>query len=144
MCWLGQREEYLVSFFSQCSFRMASLQTWAEMLSKNRERFMALNHMIVIFCYYDCHILLQRILPIVVSHFLTKQIWDTLLELAKFFQNLTARTLQVKDLHALEEGVVLILCKLERIFCPTFFSVMAHLCVHLPREVILWGPVHSR
>ena len=93
---------------------------------------------------HDCHILLQHILPIVVRHFLTKQIRDTLLELAQFFQKLTARTLKVKDLHVLEEGVVIILCKLERIFPPAFFTIMVHLCVHLPHEAILGGLVHSR
>jgi hypothetical protein len=33
------------------------------------------------------------------------------------------------------------LCKLEKIFPPSFFDVMVHLVVHLPDEAILRGPV---
>ena len=93
---------------------------------------------------HDCHILLQRLLPVGLRPFLTKSIRDTLLELSQFFAALTARTLTVHDLQRIEEGVVLVLCKLERIFPPAFFTIMVHLCVHLPREVILGGPVHGR
>ena len=35
----------------------------------------------------------------------------------------------------------MILCKLEKIFPPAFFDVMVHLCVHLPDEALLRGPV---
>ena len=76
---------------------------------------------------HDYHILLQRILLIVVPPFLTKKIRDTLLELAQLFQKLTVWTLEVKDLYALEEGIILILCKIERIFPPFFFIIMVHL-----------------
>ena len=72
---------------------------------------MVLNRTTVIYC---C------LLPIGICPFLTKQIRDTLVELAQFFQKLTARTLEVQDLNALEEGVVLLLCKSERIFPPAF------------------------
>jgi hypothetical protein len=41
----------------------------------------------------------------------------------------------------LKGDIPLILCKLERIFPPTFFDVMVHLCVHLPDEAMLRGPV---
>ena len=86
---------------------------------------------------HDCHNLLKRILQIAVRPFLTKHIRETLLELAQFFQKLTAQILENKDLHALEEGVVLILCKLESILPSAFFTIMVHLCIHLPREAIL-------
>ncbi|KAL6335783.1 hypothetical protein AAG906_039546 [Vitis piasezkii] len=51
--------------------------------------------------------------------------------------NIESLTLYVNDLEKLEEGIVLILCKLERIFPPAFFDVMVHLMVHLPREAKL-------
>ncbi|RVX13245.1 hypothetical protein CK203_018034 [Vitis vinifera] len=43
-----------------------------------------------------------------------------------------------------EHDIVLILCKLERIFPPAFFDVMVHLLVHLPHEAKLAGPVGLR
>ena len=75
---------------------------------------------------------------------LTKQIRETLLELSQFFAKLTATSLTANEVQALQEGVVIVLCKLERIFPPAFFTVMVHLCVHLPKEALLGGPVHSR
>ena len=93
---------------------------------------------------HDCHILIQRILPIGMHGFLNKDICTTLFELGSFFQDLCSKTQRHEDLKRLEEQIVLILCKLERIFPPAFFDVMVHLSVHLPREAMLGGPVQYR
>lgn len=37
-----------------------------------------------------------------------------------------------------------ILCKLEKILPPSFFTVMVHLCVHLTDQTLLGGPVSNR
>jgi len=44
----------------------------------------------------------------------------------------------------MEQNIPLILCKLERIFPPTFFDSMEHLLIHLAYEVRLSGPVQYR
>ena len=93
---------------------------------------------------HDCHILIQRILPIGMRGFLNKDICTTLFELGSFFQDLCSKTQRHDDLKKMEEQIVLILCKLERIFPPAFFDVMVHLSVHLPREAMLGGPVQYR
>ncbi|XP_062119373.1 uncharacterized protein LOC133833132 [Humulus lupulus] len=90
---------------------------------------------------HDCHILLQRLLPIGLRPYLKKKVMDAIVELSLFFKKLCARTLYVKDLDELEKGVVLTLCKLESIFPPAFFDVMIHLMVHLPLEAKLGGPI---
>ena len=66
---------------------------------------------------------------------------DALVELFGIFQKLCAKTLYVTDLERLEEGIVIILCKLEMIFPQAFFDIMIHLVVHLPHEAKLVGPV---
>lgn len=93
---------------------------------------------------HDCHVLLQRILPIGMRGFVNREISTTLFELGSFFQEICSRTLRRSDLERMEEKIVLILCKLERIFPPAFFDVMVHLAVHLPREAMLGGPVQYR
>ena len=90
---------------------------------------------------HDCHVLL---LPVGIRPYLNKDVCDALVELSGFFQKLCAKTLYVTDLERLEEGIVIILCKLERIFPPAFFDIMIHLVVHLPREAKLAGPVSYR
>ena len=43
-----------------------------------------------------------------------------------------------------EAKIVLILCKLERIFPPSFFDIMVHLLIHLPYEAKIVGPPQYR
>ena len=93
---------------------------------------------------HDCHVLLQRLLPVGIRPYLNKGMCDALVELSRFFQKLCYKTLYVTDLERLEEGIVIILCKLERIFPPAFFDIMIHLIVHLPREAKLDGRVSYR
>ncbi|GFS41570.1 hypothetical protein Acr_00g0075150 [Actinidia rufa] len=73
-----------------------------------------------------------------------KEISTTLFELGSFFQDLCSKTLRRSELENLEERIVHILCKLEKIFPPAFFDVMVHLAIHLPREALHGGPVHYR
>ena len=68
----------------------------------------------------------------------------TISELGNFFQEICSKTLRVKDLEKLQDRIVLILCKMEKIFPPAFFDVMVHLAIHLPREAMLGGPVQYR
>ena len=93
---------------------------------------------------HDCHVILQRLLPIGVRGYLPKDICTTLFELGNFFEQLCAKRLRLKDLEALQDQIVLILCKMEKIFPPAFFDVMLHLAIHLPREAMLAGPVQYR
>ena len=93
---------------------------------------------------HDCHVLLQRVLPIGTRGFVNKDISTILFELGSFFQDLCSRSLRRSDLENLEDRIVLILLKLEKFFPLAFFDVMVHLAIHLPREAILGRPVQYR
>ena len=93
---------------------------------------------------HDYHVLLQRLLPVGLRGYVDKELSTTLFEFGRFFQDLCSKTLKQSELKILEERGVLILCKLEKIFPPSFFDVMVHLVVHLPREAMLGGPVQYR
>ena len=93
---------------------------------------------------HDCHVLLQKILPVAVLPYLDKRIRGTLIEFCQFFQKLCAKTLHVDELEEMKFGIVTILCKLEKIFPPSFFTIMVHLCVHLPEQALSGGPVSPR
>ncbi|KAL0560440.1 hypothetical protein IC582_000845 [Cucumis melo] len=90
---------------------------------------------------HDCHVLLHRLLPIGIRAFLPKNVYTAITELCNFFRDLCARTIRVSDLDRLQVDIIIILCKLERIFPPAFFSVMVHLVVHLLYETKITGPV---
>ncbi|KAK6115462.1 hypothetical protein DH2020_007731 [Rehmannia glutinosa] len=93
---------------------------------------------------HDCHVILQRLLPVRIRPFMKKEIVDTITKLSNFFKLICSRTLRVNDLKRASEEIVKILCKLEIIFPPAFFDVMVHLVMHLPEEAIRGGPVYLR
>jgi len=70
---------------------------------------------------------MQRLVPLVFRDMLDKPIWGALSELSQFFRVLCASKIRVEDLQVLEQSVVTIVCKLEKIFPPGFFDSMEHL-----------------
>ncbi|XP_073119939.1 uncharacterized protein [Henckelia pumila] len=93
---------------------------------------------------HDCHVFMQQLIPVIFKELLPKEVWEVLTELSLFFADLTARNIKVRDILRLNEQIPLILCKLEKIFPPSFFDSMEHLCIHLPYEALVCGPVQDR
>lgn len=93
---------------------------------------------------HDFHIFIQRILPLAIRGCLTKEVRQVLIELSDFFKKLCCRTQYLHVLEEQERNIAVILCKLERIFPPSFFDIMLHLLVHLPAETKIVGPPQYR
>ena len=68
----------------------------------------------------------------------------TLIELGVFFQELYYRKLKINLLERSKKDIILILCKLEKIFSSLFFDIVVHLAVHLPKEALLTGSIYYR
>ena len=71
---------------------------------------------------HDCHVFMQRLIPIAFREILPLNVWKVLTELGLFFKELNATTIKIDDMVRLENDIPLILCKLERIFPPSFFD----------------------
>ena len=80
---------------------------------------------------YDCHVLMQQLLPLVARGVLHKNVCGVIIELRNFFKQLCSKVLETNHLHQLENNIIVILCKMEQIFLPSFFDIMVHLLVHL-------------
>ncbi|KAM3269054.1 hypothetical protein P3S67_031018 [Capsicum chacoense] len=93
---------------------------------------------------HDCHVFMQRLMPIAFRELLPSNVWQALTELSLFFKDLTSTTLRVDDMMRSERDIPQILCKLERIFTPGFFDTVEHLPVHLPYEARVAGPMQYR
>lgn len=93
---------------------------------------------------HDCHIFLQRLLPIAFVGYLPTSIWHTLEELSMFFRKLCSPWILASEMAILEISVVETICKLEKIFPPSFFDLMEHLIMHLPYEAKVCSPVQYR
>ena len=90
---------------------------------------------------HDCHIFMQRLIPIAFWNLMPTNVWEPLIELSLFFKDLTCTELREEDIRKLELEILVILCKLKRIFPPGFFDSMEHLPVHLPYEARIAGLV---
>ena len=66
------------------------------------------------------------------------------IDLADFFKKLCSKVISIPELDELQNKIVLTMCNMEKIFLPSFFTIMVHLMVHLVDEVKLGGPVHYR
>ncbi|XP_074297997.1 uncharacterized protein LOC141628797 [Silene latifolia] len=90
---------------------------------------------------HDNHVLMQDILPVALRASKATKVIDLLGELSCFFKSLCSHTLEHDELNALQSKIVLILCRMEMEFMPTFFTIMVHLLIHLVEEAKLGGPV---
>ncbi|KAI5314159.1 hypothetical protein L3X38_043335 [Prunus dulcis] len=93
---------------------------------------------------HDCHVFMQRLLPVGIRHLLPEDVVKPIILLSRFVSQLTAKTLRRTDMFQLRHDIVQVLCKFEMIFPPAFFTSMMHVMVHLPEEALLAGPVNYR
>lgn len=93
---------------------------------------------------HDAHVMMQQLLPIALRGSLPKKVVLPLIELCCYFREVCSKVLQIEELERLEKQIAMTLCNLEKIFPPSFFTVMVHLVVHLATEAKIAGPVHYR
>ncbi|XP_023745410.2 uncharacterized protein LOC111893554 [Lactuca sativa] len=67
---------------------------------------------------HDCHVFMQRLLPVAFREMLPKNVWEAVTELSLFFKSLTSKIITTKDMERIEAEIPIILCKLEIIFFP--------------------------
>lgn len=80
---------------------------------------------------HDCHVFMQRLIPLAFHGMLPKPIWGALSELSLFFKEICATALCVSVIDNARLSIIEIICKLEKIFPPALFDSMEHLVVHL-------------
>jgi hypothetical protein len=97
---------------------------------------------IVVLKGHDNHIRMQQLLLIALHGSFSKKIVKPLIELFAFFKGICSKTLMEEDQARHEAEILIILCKHEQIFLPSFFTSMFHVVIHLVRECRLGGPVH--
>ncbi|CAM8900137.1 unnamed protein product [Rhodiola kirilowii] len=85
---------------------------------------------------------MRRLLPVFIRPYLPHYVVEPLISLARWFQKLCCKELMVRDVTQMKDDIVIILCKLEMVFPPAFFTIMVHQLIHLPEQVLLKGPVH--
>jgi hypothetical protein len=93
---------------------------------------------------HDSHILMQQFLPIALRQSLPDKVVRPLVEISAFFKGICSTKLTQDEMDRLQGDVCIMVCKLEQVFPPRFFTSMVHSVVHLVRECRLGGPVQYR
>jgi hypothetical protein len=93
---------------------------------------------------HDYHIIMEILLPIMFRGFVKNDVWKALAELSYFYRHLCAKEIKKEMIEKLEQQILILVCKLEKIFPTGFFNPMQHLLVHLPYEAKVGGPVQYR
>ncbi|KAG8490796.1 hypothetical protein CXB51_014008 [Gossypium anomalum] len=93
---------------------------------------------------HDYHILMQDLLPVALRCCMSKNVTSCIIELSNIMKAICGKVLDVEELKKVQDRAALTLCNLEKIFPPSFFTIMVHLVIHLPHEAILGGPIFYR
>ncbi|GMI63804.1 hypothetical protein HRI_000049700 [Hibiscus trionum] len=93
---------------------------------------------------HDYHILMQDLMPVALRNCMSNEVTSCIIELSNIMKVICGKVLMVEELEKLQDRVALTLCNLEKIFPPSFFTIMVHLLVHLPYEAKVGGPVFYR
>ncbi|WMV58589.1 hypothetical protein MTR67_051974 [Solanum verrucosum] len=93
---------------------------------------------------HNFHVLLQHLLPLSLRGMLPKEVSELLIELSMFFSVLGSKEWKIDNLEHIEAQIPITLCKLEKLFPPSFFDVMEHLPVDLASEAQIARPIHYR
>ncbi|KAG8491052.1 hypothetical protein CXB51_014206 [Gossypium anomalum] len=93
---------------------------------------------------HDYHILMQDLLPIALRCCMSKNVTSCIIELSNIMKAICGKVLNVEELEKVQDRAALTLCNLEKIFPPSFFTIMVHSVIHLPHEALLGGPVFYR
>ncbi|KAK5786082.1 hypothetical protein PVK06_040709 [Gossypium arboreum] len=75
---------------------------------------------------------------------MSKNVTSCIIELSNIMKAICGKVLDVEELEKVQDRAALTLCNLEKIFPPSFFTIMVYLVIHLPHEAILGGPVFYR
>ena len=83
-------------------------------------------------------------LPIALRPAKDSDVVDLVRALSAFFKELCAKELSVEKLDDIRVNFVITLCKMEKTFPLSFFTIMVHLLVHLTEEAKFGGPAFYR
>jgi hypothetical protein len=87
---------------------------------------------------------LHDLLPIAIRGTLTAGIRETVYRLSSFFKKLCTKEIRIDDIVGLEQEAAELYCFMEMNLPPSFFDIMPHHIVHLPKELLMASPVRPR
>jgi hypothetical protein len=71
-------------------------------------------------------------------------LWKMFAELSYFYRQLCAKQVSKTTMQKFEKEILILVCKMEKVFPPGWFNAMQHLLVYLSWEAKVGGPVQFR
>jgi hypothetical protein len=59
-------------------------------------------------------------------------LWKMFVELSYFYMQLFAKQVSMTMMQKFEKEILILVCKMEKVFPPGWFNAVQHLLVHLP------------
>jgi hypothetical protein len=93
---------------------------------------------------HDYHILIERLVLVMFRGYFSPDLWKMLAELSYFYRQICAKEISKKLMQSFEKEIVVLVCKMEKVFPHGFMNCRQHLLVHLPWEALVGGHVQFR
>jgi hypothetical protein len=81
---------------------------------------------------HDYHIVIERLMPAIFHGYLNADLWKIFTKLSYFYRQICATQVLKVMMQKLEKEIMVLVCKMEKIFPLGWFNVMQELLVHLP------------
>jgi hypothetical protein len=83
-------------------------------------------------------------MPVMFYGYFDANLWKVFTELSYFYRQIYVKQVSKVMMQKLEKEIMVLVCKIEKIFPPRWFNAMQHLLVHLPGEAKVGGPAQFR
>jgi hypothetical protein len=71
-------------------------------------------------------------------------LWEIFAELSYFYRHISPKQVSKLMMQKLEKEIMVLICKMEKIFSPGWFNAIQHLLVHLPWDAKVVRPAQFR
>jgi hypothetical protein len=77
---------------------------------------------------------MERLLLVMLRGYFDTDLWKMFTELSYFYRQLCAKQVSKMMMQKFEKEILILVCKMEKVFLTGWFNAMQHLLVHLPWE----------
>jgi hypothetical protein len=76
---------------------------------------------------HDYHILIERLMSVIFRGYFKADLWKMFVELSYIYRHICAKQVSKAMMQRLEEEITVLVCKMEKVFSPSWFNAMQHI-----------------
>jgi hypothetical protein len=90
------------------------------------------------------HIIIERLISVMLYGYFNANLWKIFVELSYFYRKICAKQVSKVMMQKLEKEILVLVCKMEKVFSFGWFNAMQYLLVHLPWKARVREPVQFK